>query len=169
MAEGVAVRPRADADLDRCVAILRAVHEASAYPVNWPLSPAAWLSPPGTLGAWVVAVGDEVLGHALLTSDVRDPDAASVERLYVDPAKTGSGLGRLLLDHLTALAGRRGLRLTLEVADNCRAAVAMYRRAGWLEVGSEPIEWGGEHAGRLLRFDCPVAPSPIAATRSSRR
>jgi ribosomal-protein-alanine N-acetyltransferase len=41
------------------------------------------------------------------------------------------------------------------VVDNRGAAVHLYRRAGWLETGRTPIDWGGEHASELIRFAAP--------------
>ncbi|MDR6326186.1 hypothetical protein [Actinoplanes couchii] len=43
---GDLIRERGDADLDGCVALLRDVHAADGYPVNWPEDPRGWLAPP---------------------------------------------------------------------------------------------------------------------------
>jgi len=99
LAEGVpniVIRARTDADLVDCVVFLRDVHELSGYPVNWPADPKAWLTPPGALGCWVITVDDQVAGHVALTAD---GEGVLVERLFVDPKRTGGGLGRQLLGH----------------------------------------------------------------------
>lgn len=54
-----------------------------------------------------------------------------------------------------------GRELSLEVVDNRGAAVHLYRRAGWLEVGRTPIEWGGGHASELVRFAAPGPNSSV--------
>jgi ribosomal protein S18 acetylase RimI-like enzyme len=102
----------------------------------------------------VATVDGRVTGHVVLTT-VRDH--AEVERLFVDPQATGRGIGRRLLDHCVTTAAGLGRPLSLEVVDNRGAAVHLYRRAGWLETGRTPIDWGGEHASELIRFAAPAA------------
>lgn len=146
------IRERTDADLGVCARFLRDVHELAGYPVNWPGEPETWLTPPGMLGAWVVTGDDgRVVGHVALTAD--DAGGASVERLFVDPKATGGGLGRLLLTHAAAVGTDLGRRVSLEVADNCHAAIRLYRRAGWRETGRTPVDWGGGQASAVLRFE----------------
>ena len=82
-------------------------------------------------------------------------DHAEVERLFVDPGATGQGIGRALLQHCVTTAAALARDLSLEVVDNRGAAVHLYRRAGWLETGRTPIDWGGEHASELIRFTAP--------------
>ncbi|MEU4608224.1 hypothetical protein AB0F43_35015 [Kribbella sp. NPDC023972] len=43
----------------------------------------------------------------------------------------------------------------MEVADNCHAAIGLYRRAGWRETGRSPIDWGGGQASAVLHFEPP--------------
>jgi ribosomal protein S18 acetylase RimI-like enzyme len=82
-------------------------------------------------------------------------DGAEVERLFVDQRATRQGIGRQLLDHCVKVAAELGRTLSLEVVDNRGAAVHLYRRSGWREVGRTPIDWGGEHASELVRFAAP--------------
>ncbi len=105
---------------------------------------------PGRLGG-----GDRVVGHVAVTRD--GPGRAFVERLFIDPAETGAGLGRRLLEHCVAVAAEHDLDLALEVADNCHAAIALYRRAGWQETRRTPISWGGTAAGNVIGFAPPIA------------
>ncbi|WP_371405067.1 N-acetyltransferase family protein [Kribbella sp. NBC_00662] len=148
----VLIRERRDEDLAVCVELLREVHQQAGYPINWPTDPARWLSPDSALGYWVAVVDDRVVGHVVLTA-VRDH--AEVERLFVDPTATGKGIGRQLLQHCVTTAAALNRELSLEVVDNRGPAVHLYRRAGWLETGRTPIDWGGEHAFELIRFTAP--------------
>jgi ribosomal-protein-alanine N-acetyltransferase len=148
-----AIRARTDADLEACVAFLRPVHETAGYPVNWPADPDAWLTPPDALGSWVATADARVVGHVALTFS--GPGAVLVERFFVDPEETGAGLGRRLLDHCVTVAAERGVDLSLQVADNCHAAIELYRRAGWRQTGIAPIDWGGDHASTVLLFAPP--------------
>jgi ribosomal protein S18 acetylase RimI-like enzyme len=149
------LRPRTDADLDRCVTFLRTVHDQAGYPVNWPSDPRNWLTPPGALGCWVITVDNRVAGHVAITH--AEPGHALVERLFVDPAATGAGLGRQLLDHCVTIAAENTLELSLEVADNCYAAIALYQRAGWHETHRTPITWGAPITSTLIAFTPPAA------------
>ena len=146
------IRPRIESDFVSCVVLLRDVHESAGYPVNWPDDPKDWLTPPDALGCWVVTVDGEVAGHVAIT---KADGGALVERLFVDPKQTGQGLGRQLLDHAATVAGDHELELTLEVADNCTAAIALYTRAGWRETGRTPIDWGGDQASAVINFSAP--------------
>ncbi|WP_036282052.1 GNAT family N-acetyltransferase [Methylocystis sp. ATCC 49242] len=64
------------------------------------------------------------------------PPDAEILTFAVDPARRGVGLGRMLLDkHLENLE-RGGARLVfLEVADDNEAALKIYSRAGFKEIG----------------------------------
>jgi [ribosomal protein S18]-alanine N-acetyltransferase len=155
------IRARRDEDLGVCVELLRAVHEQAAYPINWPADPRAWLTPENRLGCWVAVTDARVVGHVVLTAA---GDRAEVERLFVDPTATRQGIGRQLLDHCVTTAAELGRELSLEVVDNRGAAVHLYRRAGWIEVGRTAIDWAGEHASELIRFAAPVT-EPVSSDR----
>jgi [ribosomal protein S18]-alanine N-acetyltransferase len=61
---------------------------------------------------------------------------AEILSIAVDPARRGKGLARSLLDlHLRRLAGRGVEAVFLEVAEDNWAARALYRRAGFRDVG----------------------------------
>jgi ribosomal-protein-alanine N-acetyltransferase len=146
------IRKRTDADLAACVALLRDVHETAGYPINWPNDPKGWLTPPSALGSWVITVDDDVAGHVLLATD---GDQVLVQRLFVDPVRTGEGLGSRLLAHCVSVAAAADLPLSLEVADNHGAAIALYISSGWRETGRTPIDWGGSQAFELISFTAP--------------
>ncbi len=124
------IRARRATDLDACVATLRAVHQADAYPMNWPADPRAWLDPPGTRAAWVAVDGETVAGHALLTTE------GELSRLFVSLRRRGSGIAQALIG--TARAANGG-PLFLEVANE--AAIAFYERTGWTHTGSMTAGW----------------------------
>ena len=148
------IRVRVDGDLGVCVELLRDVHEVAGYPVNWPVDPRRWLTPEDGLGCWVAVSDGRVVGHVALTAN--GADGVSVERLFVDPKATRAGIGRQLLDHSVKTAAELRRKLSLEVVDNRGAAERLYRRAGWLETGRTPIDWGGDQACELIHFDAPT-------------
>ncbi|MFJ1754954.1 GNAT family N-acetyltransferase [Kitasatospora sp. NPDC088134] len=150
------LRPREAGDLPRCAAVLRAVHKADGYPRNWPADPAAWLATAGQCAALVAVLDGEIVGHAALTpGTARDTAAArwaartgrdaaetaEVGRLFVAPTARGLGLGARLLAAAGAAAHERGLHPVLCVRDGDRAAVALYRRAGWTDTGTAREDW----------------------------
>jgi GNAT superfamily N-acetyltransferase len=148
------IRTRTAADLDDCVRLLAEVHKTAGYPVNWPADPGGWLSPEEALGCWVLTLDGELAGHLIVTAE--DADTALVERLFVDPRRTRAGLGRQLLEHAIDFAAEQGRRLTLDVVNSRHGAVEFYRRAGWQETGRIPIDWGGDQASEMIRFERPA-------------
>jgi len=76
---------------------------------------------------------------------VLDAATAEVKRMYVEPDHRGAGIGRALLDQLESAAVRLGVsRLVLETGIHQKAAISLYRRAGfalidcWGEYVSSP-------------------------------
>lgn len=61
---------------------------------------------------------------------------AEIKRMFVSPAARGRKLGRLLLERLETVAAARGARLLrLETGVNQPEALALYRSAGFVEIG----------------------------------
>src|SRR4029450_2451946 len=93
---------------------------------------------PGLGETWLVEVGGEVCGYAVLalgfSLEYRGRDAF-VDDLYLVPARRGGGLGRLAVGAGGPGARERGVvALHLEVErDNARAA-ALYRRMGYRDT-----------------------------------
>jgi GNAT superfamily N-acetyltransferase len=67
--------------------------------------------------------------------DDLDPGTTvNVGALYLDPDRRGTGLGRVLLDHVLADFGSRGFRVaTLYVLIGNQGARRFYARLGWIE------------------------------------
>jgi [ribosomal protein S18]-alanine N-acetyltransferase len=66
-------------------------------------------------------------------------DEVHLLAIAVHPDVRRRGAGRVLLDHLLALArDRRAALVTLEVRRNNRPAIALYERAGFAVVGVRP-------------------------------
>lgn len=79
-------------------------------------------------------------------------DDAYLSRIAVAPAHVGRGLGTLLLDRALARARDMGARrLVLDVADDNDAAIAFYRRHGFVEAGRAATPEGedGRRVGHL--------------------
>lgn len=63
-------------------------------------------------------------------------DYAEIKRLFVDPMARGTGLGQRLVEHLENAATQAGHRvIRLESGDKLIAAVALYRKLGYVDRG----------------------------------
>jgi [ribosomal protein S18]-alanine N-acetyltransferase len=117
------------------IAIAAALHAAS-FEQPWnETSIAGLLAMPGSFGLLAVAAAQPVgLAIALATGA-----EAEILTLGVLPRFRRHGIGRSLLAAVTdRLARAGGARLLLEVAADNVAAQALYRDAGFLEVGRRP-------------------------------
>lgn len=144
------IRPRRSEDLEPCVALLRDVHEADAYPLVWPADPASWLAGRDNLATWVAEDDGSILGHLSLCrldgarsgSPWREALPAPVEQLavvsrfFVSTRARRRGIGDALMTHAEAHAADQDLRLVLDVAIENRTAIAVYERRGWRRVGT---------------------------------
>jgi putative acetyltransferase len=83
----------------------------------------------------VVRAGDEAIGCGAL---LRDPRGwGEVKRMYVQPGQRGRGIGRRVLAELEKLAREARLPLLrLETGIHNAEALALYRRAGFIERGA---------------------------------
>ena len=89
-------------------------------------------------GLFLVARQD---GRAVGCGAIRllDGSTAEAKRMYVQPDLRGQGVGRAVLASLEAAAREHGARrLVLETGVHQQEALALYRRAGFTEVGC----WG---------------------------
>jgi GNAT superfamily N-acetyltransferase len=85
-------------------------------------------------GAFLVAYLD---GEPVACGAVRrnEDGAAEIKRMYTRPAARGRGVARALLDALEAEARTLGAdRLVLETGERQLEAVALYHRAGFVEI-----------------------------------
>jgi GNAT superfamily N-acetyltransferase len=78
-------------------------------------------------------LGDDAVGCGALK--LHDGAPSEIKRMWVDAAARGHGIGRRLLAELEARATQEGARvLRLETNRELTEAIAMYLRAGYVEV-----------------------------------
>ena len=119
------------ADVARCVEL-----EAQLFDGDDPWPASAFLHElSGRHNHYVTArTDDKLVGYAgIARLGLLPPHEYEVHTIGVDPAYQGQGIGRQLLDGLLEFA--RGGVVYLEVRTDNAAAIALYRRAGFVEVG----------------------------------
>ncbi|MBC2874013.1 MULTISPECIES: GNAT family N-acetyltransferase [Streptomyces] len=165
----VRVRRRVDQDLQACVRALAETHERDGYPVNWPDSPEAWLTPEVLVASWVAEADGRVVGHVGLSRSGAGDVApglwsaragagagatAVVGRLFVAPSARGRGVGALLMARAVEEARERGAHPVLDVVATDVAAAALYERLGWQLLATVEQEWG---PGQKVAIRCYAA------------
>jgi hypothetical protein len=85
------------AHLDRVAQALRLVHDSDGYPMAWPDDPIAWLTPAGTLDAWVALADGEIVGHVMLVDGAKVEFAAELAEAAGVPVTGLAGVSRLFV------------------------------------------------------------------------
>lgn len=110
-------------------------------------------------GLFLLAFADgtlEPIGYARLRTgeahaSVAGPSRLEIERLYVERAAIGHGVGAALMEAILAEAGRLGKRtLWLGVWERNTRAIAFYRRWGFEVVGSHVFWLGTDEQTDLI-------------------
>jgi GNAT superfamily N-acetyltransferase len=139
---------------------------ATYYGERWTLGPrfeadiAAGLA--GFLGAYdpsrdgIYSVVREGRVHGGLLVDGRQADGKGAQLRYfvLDPALHGRGLGRALLERAVGFCDERGYeRVFLWTVDELKAALSLYREAGFRPTGEIDPHTGWETTVRYRRFE----------------
>lgn len=91
---------------------------------------------------WVLELGGAISGYGIMSLVVGE---AHLLNICVAPEWQSRGYGRLLLEHFMELARERGAsQMFLEVRLSNAAALALYRNAGFNEVGMRKNYYPGE-------------------------
>jgi GNAT superfamily N-acetyltransferase len=124
MLRAMVIRPRSDGDWDQLIRLAREVRRVDGYPVYLPDDDfERFLREPPSLAAWVAENDDGIAGHVALNAHCVGPD------------RRRKGTDGYLLDHAAAAARGLGLIPVLDVVDDFKAAIALYRNAGWTSIG----------------------------------
>ncbi|MCX4700099.1 GNAT family N-acetyltransferase [Streptomyces sp. NBC_01373] len=168
--KSVIVRTFENTDLPGAAAALTEVHATDGYPVEGVDHPEAWLRSDDVIAAWVAEVEGAVVGHVALmrpqgedavslwmqqSGDAED-QIAVLARLFVVKAARRHAVGELLMQAAMSYGSEYGLRLVLDVMTKDAAAIRLYERLGWREIGRAPHHYGD---GQSVDAICYVAPS----------
>jgi ribosomal protein S18 acetylase RimI-like enzyme len=147
----VRIRPRTDADVPECAALLREVYALDGYPVEGVDDATGWMYPAGMMAAWVAYEPSRVLGHVAVCepedgdaavsmlaerTGVTESEIAVLVRLFVGPAARGRRAGRKLASAAFDSATEKRLRVVFDVMEKDRSAISMYEKMGCTFLGS---------------------------------
>jgi [ribosomal protein S18]-alanine N-acetyltransferase len=150
------IRPLAAADLPRVLEIAATLKDAPQW------TEAAWLravdpaaSPRRIALAAVEPAGGKLLGFAVA---ILMPPQSELETIAVAGESQRRGIGRTLLNALAAQLGREEIEeFWLEVRESNRAALALYRFAGFAQTGRRKNYYRDpEEDGLLLTLRLPA-------------
>ncbi len=144
------IRARTQEDLPVLVDIANAVRAVDRWPPHRVGSTEDFVAGAEPLSALVAVDSSTLLGHValhersagsvmLLAADSLGVDVASlavVARLFVDPRRRHSGIGRALLDAAAVVATRLHKHPILDVWTELDQAIGLYEVAGWRRLGS---------------------------------
>jgi RimJ/RimL family protein N-acetyltransferase len=83
--------------------------------------------------------GERIVGQTEMRLVKDEPGVGYVNLFYLLPEFRGRGLGRMLHEHAVTVFSRLGRRtLRLSVSTQNAAAIAFYRKLGWVTVGTRP-------------------------------
>lgn len=140
-----AIRPMKKKDLKAVAAI-----ESTAYQFPWSLGIFKNCLKVG-YSCWVGERGDEVVAYGILSIAAGE---AHVMNICVAPAYQGRGFGRQMLEHLMQVARKnRADMILLEVRPSNRAAIGLYHRLGFNEIGRRKAYYpaaGGKREDALV-------------------
>jgi ribosomal-protein-alanine N-acetyltransferase len=131
-------------DLDSVMQVMRESFDP-AFGEAWTAPQCAGLMPMPGVWLSLARKDDRVIGFALARAVLAE---AELLLLAVTHEDQGKGVGTMLLDRFVMISQRKGVEeLHLEVRDG-NPALALYQRAGFVEVGRRRDYYGGND-GRL--------------------
>lgn len=155
------VRPYRDDDAESCRALLETVLPAYGLKVDFDGTDrdlmdvrATYVKPGGAF--WVIEDHDgSIAGMGGLERKGEHGEIGEVRKMYFLPELRGQGLGRAMLDRMTAFARENGIRtLTLETASVLKEAIRLYERYGFTP---DPSLLRTKRCDLAYRLDLPPA------------
>jgi GNAT superfamily N-acetyltransferase len=144
----VLVRCRTDDDLAALEQVVARVRAVDDYPTYLPDDDyRRFLTRHASLDAWVAELDGRICGHVALNAEsspavmrvLREAGVTGavgvVARLLVDPPARRQGVARELLQTARSAADAGQRTPVLDVVESSRSAIALYRSAGWVELG----------------------------------
>lgn len=131
------IRPYDLPDLDPLMALwersVRATHDFLGETVIGQLIPIVRRHVLPVIETWILVDSGDILGFVSL-------NGRKVEALFVDPSHMGKGAGRRLMQHAREL---KGSPLALDVNEQNPAALAFYKKQGFIITGRSQVDGMG--------------------------
>lgn len=167
--KSVIVRPFENADLASAASALIDVHTTDGYPVEGVDQPEVWIRSADVMAAWVAELDGSIVGHVAIMrphgedavslwmqqSGDNEDRIAVLARLFVVKTARKHAAGERLMQAAMSYGSEHGIRLVLDVMTKDAAAIRLYERLGWREIGRAPHHYGN---GRSIDAVCYVAP-----------
>lgn len=169
--KSVIIRPFENADLADTASALIQVHTTDGYPVEGVDHPEAWLRSADVIAAWVGELDGSIVGHVAIMRP-HEEDAASLwmqqsgdgadqvgvlARLFVIKEARKHAVGERLMQAAMSYGSEHGLRLVLDVMTKDAAAIRLYERLGWREIGRAPHHYGNGQSIDAVLYVAPQA------------
>lgn len=173
------IRPRRDEDLPVLCDVLLEQQVTSGYPHRNPMAvpPQDFIVRPSEFAAWVAEVDGLPVGH-VANSSPPDPDAPATKHadiirdwtraherphtqlgevgvFFIASTMRGRGIGAALLATAVDDLASRSLAPCLDVVPTHTAALRLYHRTGWQEVGRGRPDWLADDAPDVLAMVLP--------------
>lgn len=167
--KSVIVRPFGNGDLAGAAAALIEVHSTDGYPVEGVAQPEAWLRSADVIAAWVAELDGSIVGHVAIMrphgedavslwmqqSGDSDGQIGVLARLFVVKEARKHAVGERLMKAAMSYGAERGLRLVLDVMTKDAAAIRLYERLGWREIGRAPHHYGNGQSVDAVLYVAP--------------
>jgi ribosomal-protein-alanine N-acetyltransferase len=103
---------------------------------------------------WICEELDVIVGYSIVSMAAGE---AHIMNINVDPAIQGQGVGSKLLEHMIEVATKKAESIFLEVRPSNKAAIALYEKRGFNEIGIRkgyyPAENGHREDAVMLALD----------------
>lgn len=103
---------------------------------------------------WICSEQDTIVGYSIVSMAAGE---SHIMNLCVDPAVQSQGVGRKLLDNMIEIAKKKSESIFLEVRPSNIAAIALYEKRGFNEIGVRknyyPAENGDREDAVMLALD----------------
>ena len=121
------LRRMRDEDLSSVLAI-----EAKNYNFPWSEGIFKDCLKSGNYSCWICEELDVIVGYSIVSMAVGE---AHIMNICVDPAIQKQGVGSKLLENMIELARKKADTIFLEVRPSNKAAVSLYKKRGFNEIG----------------------------------
>jgi len=94
---------------------------------------------------WVCCEDANIIGYSIVSMAACE---AHIMNISVTPSAQNIGVGKVLLEHMITIASKKAGTLFLEVRPSNKAAISLYQKRGFNEIGLRKGYYPTENGGR---------------------